>query len=288
MSVEEQHPWEAYLGDGITTAFPYPWEVPAADEIEVYVQHLLTTAYTLTNLGVLTGGLVIFFQPPLAGETIFLRRRTPLTQLTTYIPNGPFDAKAHENALDKLTMMIQDLYERVGRSPAFAVDAVNAMRDLLFPTGVPLKLIGWDATGTVLTLYDSAIQTVTVNTSTGETHGVTTVTVPSVGGATFLTAAAFLQPGIELAGVGYRVITAFSTENALASIDLGGLGVENRWGQALGLSVNSVNNAGQWVGGRATISTAQDVVLVANPGGAHFGVTGAARLTAFWTTYTPL
>lgn len=281
-------PWTFYVGDGVQTTFAYPWRIGASPDLEVYLADVLTTAYTVTGVGSATGGNVVFFAAPPATQIVFLRRVTPQTQETDYVAGDPFGAEAHEAALDKLTRMVQDLYERIARSPAFGVSAANVLRNLVFPGPEPLKLIGWSGSGTELTLFDRALTTVTVPPSTGEVHGVTTVEVPTVAGAAFLTAGAFLPAGVELVGVGYRVVTAFSTENSLVSVDLGGLGVENRWGAGLGITTNAVNNAGQWVGGRAHLPSAEDVVLLANPAGARFGAVGTVRLTAFWTTYTPL
>jgi hypothetical protein len=281
-------PWTFYLGDSFQTNFAYPWRIGAASDLEVYLADVLTTAYTVTGVGSATGGNVVFFAAPPANQIVFLRRVTPQTQETDYVAGDPFGAEAHEAALDKLTRMVQDLYERIARSPAFGVSAANVLRNLVFPSPVPLKVIGWSGSGTELTLFDQALTTVEVPSSTGEVHGVTTVDVPAVAGAAFLTASAFLPAGVELAGVGYRVVTAFSTENSLASVDLGGLGVENRWGAGLGIGLHAQNNAGQWVGGRAHLASAADVVLLANPPGALFGAVGAVRLTAFWATYTPV
>ena len=280
-------PWIFYVADGVQVSFPYPFEIGLAGDLEVYLQGVLTTAYTATGVGLETGGNVVLFNAPPAGQIIFIRRATPQTQLTDYIPNDPFDAQAHEAALDKLTRMIQDVYERISRSPAFAVTAANAMRNLLIPDAVPGKLLGWSADGTALTLYDSTIQQVTINPSSGEAHGISTITLASTGGVDHLTAAAFIPAGVKVKGVGYRVTTAFSTENSLASVDLGGMGITSGWGKALGITLNSINNEGQMRGDEPRTTVAQDVVLLPNPAGALFGATGAVRLTCFWRTLVP-
>jgi hypothetical protein len=141
---------------------------------------------------------------------------------------------------------------------------------------------------TELTLFDRALTSVTVPPSTGEVHGVSTVTVPSVGGAAFLTAVAAIPAGVQVKGVGYRCVTAFSTENSLASLDLGGMGLEAGWGRGLGIVANAVNNIGQMRADMPHTSTAHDILMVANPPGARFGSSGLARLSIFWMTLTPL
>ena len=46
---------------------------------------------------------------PPTGSTLIIVRRVNLTQLTNYVENDPFPAESHENALDKLTMAVQEL-----------------------------------------------------------------------------------------------------------------------------------------------------------------------------------
>jgi hypothetical protein len=281
-------PWTFYVGDGVQTTFAYPWRIGAASDLEVYLADVLTTAYTVTGVGSATGGNVVFFNAPPVGQIVFLRRVTPQTQETDYVAGDPFGAEAHEAALDKLTRMVQDLYERIARSPAFAVSAANVLRNLVFPGPEPLKLIGWSASGTALTLFDRALTTVTVSPGTGEVHGVSTVEVPSVGGAEFLTAVALIPAGVKLMGVGYRVVTSLSTENSLVSVDVGGPGIRGGWGSALGITKDSVNNVGQMRADMPNYATAGSVVITPNPPGALFGAAGLIRLTAFWLTLTPL
>lgn len=288
MTQEFNTPYAGYVGDGSTMQFPYPWMIANPVDMEVYLHDILTTAYSLTNIGVPTGGHVVFFQPPPSGQRVFLRRITPQTQMTDYISNDPFDAQAHEAALDKLTREIQDFGELLSRMVRLPLSIANNLRNLLLPLPIPGKLLGWSADGTQLTLYDQALTTVAVTPGSGEVHGVTTRNVVSVGGASFLTAAALIPAGTVLAGIGYRVSQSFSVENGLTSVHCGGMGVENRWGASLGITAGSVNNCGQWVGAHVPIRTAQDVILLANPAGARFGTLGQIVLTAFWTRYNPL
>ena len=85
---------------------------------------------------------------------LFLRRVTPQTQLTDYVANDPFHAAAHEAALDKLTREVQDLTEEFSRRPALALTSPEHLRRLLFPAPRSLALLGWNANGSQLTLYD--------------------------------------------------------------------------------------------------------------------------------------
>lgn len=127
-----------------------------------------------------------------------------------------------------------------------------------------------------------------IDSTSGQIHEEVTVTVSSVAGASFLVATSLLPAGVEVAGVGYRVVTSFSGENGLVWVTLGDLDVINRWGEVLGIAASSVNHAGMWVGGRVNMASGGDVILLPNPAGALFGVAGLVSLTCFYTRFIPL
>ena len=127
-----------HLGDGVTSTFPYSWFVDNPSELQVYAGSVLTTAYTLTGVQTPAGGNVIFYTPPPNGTILFLVRVTPQTQTTDYVSNDPFDAFAHEAALDKLTREVQDLNERFSRIPQYPVTISTSYRNQLLPVPVLL------------------------------------------------------------------------------------------------------------------------------------------------------
>ena len=53
---------------------------------------------------------------PQADETLVIVRRTEQKQETDYVTGGGFSAKSHEDALDRLTLMVQDLEEKINRA----------------------------------------------------------------------------------------------------------------------------------------------------------------------------
>lgn len=75
---------------------------------------------TLTTPSVLpSDGTITLGTPALAGDIITIERRSPTDQLTVYTAGTAFPAKSHENALDKLTMHVQDIYRVFTQTPAF-------------------------------------------------------------------------------------------------------------------------------------------------------------------------
>jgi hypothetical protein len=105
-----------YTANGSTTTFAYPFKIFADSDLVVILRNtatgvgtvqVLNSAYTVTGAGNVAGGNVVFGTAPASGNTILIRRQLPLTQETDFVPNDPFPAEAHENALDKLTMLVQ-------------------------------------------------------------------------------------------------------------------------------------------------------------------------------------
>lgn len=126
-----------YQGDGSTTAFPVPYKFLANAHLDVRLRvtetqtetvQTLTTHYTVTGAGVDNGGTLTMVTAPPVGTNLTILRDTPTTQLTDYVENDLFDADLHEEGLDKLTMLIQDLDEVFGRC------VVQAITD----TGTPI------------------------------------------------------------------------------------------------------------------------------------------------------
>ncbi len=106
------------------------------------------THYALTPAGDPSGGMltVAAGHRLAAGESLTIRRDVPRTQETDYQEAGRFPAETHERALDKLTMIAQQLAERAGRTltvprsdragdMAIPIDAERAGRFLAFDGG---------------------------------------------------------------------------------------------------------------------------------------------------------
>ena len=110
----------SYTGNGATTIFAYNFVISDQTWLNVYVNNVLqtlTTNYTVSGVGTQSGGNVTFVTAPASGAVILISRSNiPLTQLTDYTPNDKFSAETHEAALDKLTMLIQQLTAQANRS----------------------------------------------------------------------------------------------------------------------------------------------------------------------------
>ena len=131
MTVSSVTTKKSYNGDGSTTVFAYDFKIFDDDDITVIIKtdstgaeavKTKTTHYTVSGVGVTTGGNITFGSAPVSGETVVLLRSTAQTQTTDYTPNDPFPAASHEDALDKLTFIAQEI--------AAAINGIKALVEL--------------------------------------------------------------------------------------------------------------------------------------------------------------
>lgn len=114
----------SYAGNGSTTTFNVGFYFLADSHLRVILRasdgtetvKTLTTDYTVSGAGNPSGGSVTMLTAPASGQTLVVVRNAPQTQTVDYQPNDPFPATTHEEALDKLTMIAQQLQQDVNRS----------------------------------------------------------------------------------------------------------------------------------------------------------------------------
>ena len=118
-----------YNGNGLTRVFGVPFYFLEDAHVKVFATTLTTgvvrtltlgSDYNLTGAGNEAGGSATLspFAPD-ASQRISIVRDVPLTQETDYVENDPFPAAAHEDALDKLTMIV--IQQNEGFSRALSV-----------------------------------------------------------------------------------------------------------------------------------------------------------------------
>lgn len=120
MTVSTEVDHNDYTGNGTTTNFDYNFRVFKRTDLVVSVLDLdnnltvltLDTDYTVTGAGGYNGGKVILSAPLGNGWKISISRNLPLTQDTDLRNQGSFFPEVHEDAFDKLTMLIQQVWSR--------------------------------------------------------------------------------------------------------------------------------------------------------------------------------
>lgn len=117
---------------------------------------VLGTDYTLAGAGDEAGGTLTTIATNLqAGDKVTIKRDISFTQETNYVYNDKFPAEVHETALDKLTMMTQQLKEVTDRAVQFPESEVAGTGNIMpAAAGRAAKILGFDATGNAVQLYD--------------------------------------------------------------------------------------------------------------------------------------
>ena len=107
------------LGDGTTTVFNFAGgrTFIKNDDINVYLDGVLqTTGYTVAGAGNPSGGTVTFAAAPAVDVEVALVRITEIDQPNDYQQVTNFQSLSHEGALDKLTLIAQELDDANARS----------------------------------------------------------------------------------------------------------------------------------------------------------------------------
>jgi hypothetical protein len=168
-----------YQGNGATTVFPFNFYVPAAGDLVVTITNtatgvstvLASTQYAVTGIGNATGGSVTYGtgNPLAAGNTIAIQRIVPLQQNTSLSNQGALYPAVVEAALDYLTMAVQQLSA------------------------------GLTSTTPVLPVFNSAPQTLAVNSAAPSIASLAPVYVTANTQATTIAAFTGLTPGYVFA-----------------------------------------------------------------------------------------
>lgn len=129
MTVSMQVSKRIYAGNGVTRQWEVDFPLASPQDVRVYItseagaETELSADFELNAAGTeLVYPTLASGKPPLAeGWTLTLERQTPLTQEIDLIRQGEVDAEVLESGYDKLTLMVQELNEKVSRSIKYPV-----------------------------------------------------------------------------------------------------------------------------------------------------------------------
>jgi hypothetical protein len=122
MTVSTDTASASYTGNGSTTVFTVPFYFLVDADLKITKKSAATGAistlvlnsdYTLTGSGDTGGGSAILAVAPASGDQLYIERNVTAVQQTAYPPNSPFPAASHEKALDRLTMLVQQILNKV-------------------------------------------------------------------------------------------------------------------------------------------------------------------------------
>lgn len=148
-------------GDGTVLTFGYDFKIFADGDLDVYIRdtngtetlQTINTNYTVTGAGNDAGGNVVFQsgQAPAATDKVIIQRKLALTQGTDYVANDPFPAESHEEALDRLTFITQQIQEEVDRSiKASVTNSISTTEFTVDATDRANKFFAFDSDGDLI------------------------------------------------------------------------------------------------------------------------------------------
>ena len=185
----------SYNGNGTTVAFSFPYRFLTNADLTVIrvaangteTTLALGTDYTVTGADDDAGGTVTCVTAPVSGARLVIYRSVAITQEVDYITGDSFPAETHERALDRLTMVAQQLQDAVDRSAKLS-ETSTADADTLVTNINSLAAIEDDVSAvaaidtdvSAVAAIDSAVTTVAgiaanVTTVAGVAANVTTV-----------------------------------------------------------------------------------------------------------------
>lgn len=159
-----------FIGNGAQTDFQFDFKVFEKTDIAVYLRDadagesvlVLDWHYSATlnvDQDNNPGGTITY---PIVGTPLASTQRLvvigalPQVQLTDITNAGGFYPEVIENALDYLTILIQQLTEQIGRAVIVPVTHPGAGSPIELPDPEPFKLLGWHATLPRIVNYDPA------------------------------------------------------------------------------------------------------------------------------------
>lgn len=148
MSVSAQETVFQHVGNGATVTFAYGCQVAQAADLKVYLNDVeVTSGFSVSGIGVPTGGSVTFDAPPASLAQVRLERDIVLERVTDYQQNGDFLARVVNPDFNRLWMALQQHLTILGRA------LLAPKSDATGPTTLPIiaeranKLLSFDENG---------------------------------------------------------------------------------------------------------------------------------------------
>lgn len=146
-----------YNGNGVTTAFAFPYYFFATSDLVVILTDTTTSTDTTQVIGTdytasgtlidgvySSGGTITFNTAPASGKRITIYRELTYTQETDYTNADSFPEETHEQALDRLTILTQQIKDDLERS--LLLPTSTTLSGLTIPSPEANKYLGWNAT----------------------------------------------------------------------------------------------------------------------------------------------
>jgi hypothetical protein len=150
-----------FAGNGATVAFPFTFKVFTTPQVVVTrtvsgadTTLTLTTDYTVTlnsDQDTSPGGTVTMLTAPATGQSITITSNVANLQPTVLANLGGFYPEVINDSLDRATIQIQQLDERLDRALVIPVSSSGVSTQLPVPEAG--KILGWNNSGTAVMNY---------------------------------------------------------------------------------------------------------------------------------------
>jgi hypothetical protein len=132
------------------------------DVTDVETELEINTHYTLAGAGAAEGGTLTMVTAPTSDETLTILRDLAYTQEIDYVEHSNFPADSHERAIDKLTMLQQQINEKFSRTIRLAPSSI--LSDIKLPNPIEDYFLRWGAGDALqnFNIYDLGLYTVSV------------------------------------------------------------------------------------------------------------------------------
>jgi hypothetical protein len=214
-----------YTGTGTSDTFSYTFRVTDKTQLSVFettaagVRTELTvdTDYTVAGVGDDAGGTLTRVAGNLPTDyTWFIRSNYQSTQDTAFTSQGAFFPDVHENSFDKLTFLLQQIEDALGRAVRLSTDLDNDGSFVIDKDASDRSatVLGFDANGDVVLLDRTDVTIISVVMAQSRTlaSGQTSVTFTnSVENASFYITGLDADNGRLQAGTDYTLTVATNT-----------------------------------------------------------------------------
>lgn len=154
MSISSTTNRVSYTGNGSTATYNYTFKIFANTDLLVTVKNssnvettlALTTDYTVTGVGSVSGGTIVLVNASQAwldgsgyldtGWTLVIRRVRPLKQTTDIRNSGSFYPESHEDAFDHFVMIDQQQQDELDRGVKLPETVTSSAFDPTLPTTI--------------------------------------------------------------------------------------------------------------------------------------------------------
>jgi len=150
-------------GNGSKTEFIFSFRAYATTDIKVYKVvratdaaslQTITTNYTVALSSTGTGGTVTFLVAPTALQDSLIVLALPESQSTTLLTNGKFRDDHIEGMADRLTLLIQQVLEKINRATLYSISSAYSPGSIYRATAANMPAV--PAAGDIFLAVDTA------------------------------------------------------------------------------------------------------------------------------------